>query len=1135
MKPFKEFGPSSWAIDNRVTMFLITFLIVVVGAFTWTTLPKENFPEIALPTIYVGTVYPGTSPADMENLVTRKIEKELKGVSGVKKITSNSIQDFATIFVEFETTVDVEEAKKDVQDAVDKAKSNLPDDLPRDPMVMDINLSELPIMYVNVSGDFDNVALKRYGEDLKDEIEELPQITRVDIVGAREKEIKVDVDLYQMQAKRMTFTDIENALAYENLALSGGQLDMNNRKVSVQLSGEFKTVEDIRQIVVKGFRGETAYLHEIAHVYEGFADRDSYARLNGKPVITLNVVKKSGKNLVEASDAIKGVIDEMKASKFPQNLTISVSGDQSQLTRNNIKELIDTIIIGFLLVTLILMFFMGLRDALFVAFAIPLSSFIAFMLLPILGFSMNLVVLFTFILALGIVVDDAVVVVENIHRILLEEKLPVVQAAKKATGEVIVPVLSGTMTTIMPFVPLMFWQGVIGKFMFFMPVVMILALTASLIVAYVISPVFAVTFMNKEDHADKPKNWKKLLIYSGIAILLGIIVHFMGGETSHVIGNFIIFCALFGIFYEGFLGKVVNDFQHRGIFIFKEAYRALLRRLLRYRWLVMVGMVVLFVGAFMFFGARGPKVVFFPVSEPNQVYVYVELPVATNVQVTDSITRVVEGRINNVIGRENPDVKSVVTNIAIGVADARSMDRTTKSNKGKVTIEFVEYKERKNVNTSEYLPKLREAVKDIAGANITVEGQKGGPPTAAPVQIDITAEDFEELRGVASHLRSYLDSVAVPGVEELKWNLELDKPELMINIDREKARRLGMSTGQIGMAIRTAIFGKEATKFRFNEDDYPVQIRLDEKYRKDIPTILNMNIIYFDMAVGMQKSVPISSVATVEYRTTYGGINRRDLKKIVSLTSNVVEGFNVQEVNQEVAFHLANYQKSHTIPSSITIKAGGEIEEQKETGAFLGVAGAASMLLIFLILMIQFNSLGNVLLILSQVVFSIIGVLLGFAIVRNDISIVMTGVGIVALAGIVVRNGIILLDYFKHLEEQGMPLEDAIVNGGAIRLIPVMLTALATILGMLPLAMSININFETLLAHGDAQWFVGGDNAAFWGPLAGTIIYGLSFATIVTLLVVPVMYYIKQRARAKIYGWFGWTKKPAHNHDDQHA
>jgi multidrug efflux pump len=1121
---FREFAISSWAIDNRTAIYLLTIIIVVFGAWSYKDLPKENFPEIQWPVIYVSVPYPGTSPEDIEKLVCKKIEKEVQSIEGIKEINSTSIQDFGNVFVEFETDVDIDEAKRDVQEAVNRAKGELPSDLPNDPQVIDIDLSQIPIMFVNLSGPYDKVALKDFAEDLQEEIEDFKEIRRVDIVGALEQEVKVDLDLFKMQASFISFGDVEKAISGENVIISGGEVDMDNQKVAVRVNGEFQSVSEIENLVIKSGKGNTVFLRDIASVTDGFKDQESYARLNGEPVITLNVIKKAGENLIDAADEIKVLIAEMEGKDFPEELTVTISGDQSMMTRNTLNELTNTIIIGFILVTLVLMFFMGVRDALFVGLAVPISSMIAFAVIPFMGFSLNLVVLFTFILAMGIVVDNAIVVIENTYRIFTEEGLPIVTAAKKAAGEVIAPVFSGTLTTIAPFTPLLIWPGSTGEFMSFLPVTMIITLVASLFVAYVINPVFAVSFMKK--HEGEKANYRKLLIYTGGMALLSLVFHLL---SMPLLGNLMLFMIAFVWFNALLLNRIILWFQEVAIPALKGAYRGTLRWSMNHSGLVMLIALVFLMGTGGVIGGSQLKVIFFPESDPNFVYVYNELPVGTNVEVTDSVTRTLEARVAEVITVENPNVKSMVTNIAIGAGDGNSFDQgSPKPNKGKITIEFVETKKRsEGFSTREVLEEIRKNVRGIPGAKVVVDKEQNGPPVGAPVELLLTSEDFDALIYTAKGLITYLDSVNVPGVEELKWDADAEKSELLVNVDRVKASELGITSMQIGTAIRTAVFGKEASKFRPDgtEDEYDITLRLADSYRDNLNDVMSMNITFMDQSSGMFKSIPISAVADMEYSSSYGSINRTDLEKSITISSNVLDGYNPTEVNEELAYWIDEYKETGRFSQEVNLSAGGETEEQAEQAAFLSKAFLAAIALIFLILVTQFNSLINVLIILSQVLLSIIGAMLGITLMGMDFSIVMNGVGIVALAGIVVNNGIILLDFIQHMEKQGTPLKEAVVEGSTIRFTPVLLTASSTILGLVPLALSMNINFETLITQLDPQIFFGGDSASFWGPLSWTIIWGLGFATVITLVFVPVLYYVTHRTNQRILRWLNISPK----------
>lgn len=1095
----------------------MTIIITLAGILSYVKLQKEKFPDIVIPTVFVGTIYPGTSPSDIENLVTRPIEKQIKAVSGVKKISSNSIQDFSMITVEFNTDVDVADAKQKVKDAVDKARTDLPTDLDQEPDVQEVNFSEMPIMYVNVSGDYSLDKLKDYAEDLQDKIESHTEITRVDMVGALDKEVQINVDMYKMQAARVTFADIERAVASENITISGGSIRVGDMKRTVRVVGQYVDPNKIGNIVVKSVAGANVPLRDIAEVKEGFEEQESFARLDNKPVITLNVIKRSGENLIEASDKIRTTIEEMQGSTLPKDLKITITGDQSTQTRHNLNDLINTIIIGFMLVTLILMFFMGTTNALFVGLSVPISMFLAFILMPTFGFSLNMIVLFAFLLALGIVVDDAIVVIENTHRIYHNTSMNIVKSAKVAAGEVFVPVLAGTLTTVAPFLPLAFWPGIVGKFMYFLPVTLIVTLMSSLLVAFIINPVFAVSFMKREGEVNKEKARKTFLISMAVLAAIALICY-LGGWIF--MANVTVFIMLFVALNKYVFTRMIHSFQNKLLPRFMVGYEKLLRWMLAGR---KPGIVLAFVFGLLFLsiiltGIRQPKVVFFPEGDPNFVYTYINMPVGTDQTVTDSVTREVEKRIYNVIGTNNPDVESVISNVAIGAGDEHERSVTAQSHKGKVTVAFVEYQFRQGEPTRNVLNKIREAVKGIPGAEITVNQEQNGPPVGKPISIEIAGEDFEELIQLSKQVEAYIDQQNIGGIEDLRSDLEDSNPEIVVNIDRERANREGLSTAQIGMEVRTAIFGKEASKFKRDEDEYPIQLRYAEPFRKDIGALMDMRITYRDMNTGMVRQIPLSSVADVSYSTTYGGIKRKNLKRMVTLSSNVLDGYNANEVVQQIQQSLQNFQT----PEGYEINMGGEQEEQKETADFLLLALGVSFCLIFLILVTQFNSTSKPIIILSEILFSIIGVLLGFSIFGMDISIVMTGVGIIALAGIVVKNGILIVEFTDILRAEGMELKEALVQAGKTRLNPVILTATATILGLVPLALGMNLNFYTLFTEFNPHFFMGGESAAFWGPLAWTIIFGLAFATIITLLVVPAMYLLNERLKNKLLG-----KKPA--------
>jgi multidrug efflux pump subunit AcrB len=1120
----KEFGPTSWSINNKTSIYIITVMLCLAGIFAYIKLGKEKFPDIVIPRIIVATVYPGTSPADIENLVTRQLEKEIKSVNGVKKINSTSNQDYCIVDVEFNSGVDVQYAKQLIKDAVDKAGNELPNDLPTPPTVQEVNLSELPIMNINLAGNLSVIQLKKFADDFQDKIEALPEITRVDIIGALDQQVNVDVDLNKLRASRLAFSDITRAISSENITVSGGSIDVGSQKRAVRVAGQYVNAADIADISIKNLNGAPVRLGDIATVVDGFKDRESYARLDGKPAITLNVVKRQGENLIDASDKIKQIIEEAKPS-LPKELTITVTGDTSNDTRVTLNDLINTIIIGFLLVTLILLFFMGTTNALFVGLSVPLSMFLAFVMLPTFGFALNMIVLFAFLLALGIVVDDAIVVIENTHRLLHEHpNLTTPKAAKFAAGEVFIPVLAGTLTTVAPFVPLLFWPGIVGSFMFYLPVTLILTLMSSLIVAFIMNPVFAVSFMKRDehlDHVDKPKLTRNFVL-TMVGFVVVAALGYLAGSTFF--GNLVLTVLGFILLDKFVLVYLIAGFQSTLLPKFQNGYASLVRVVtggtLWRQGLVLLGMVAVFIFSIVAVGIRKPKVAFFPKGDPKFIYTYLKMPVGTRVEVTDSVTKVLENRIYGVIGRNNPDVESVITNIAIGAGDPgeATAQGVSQSHLGKVGVAFKELSERKGQATSIYMDKIREVVKGIPGAEVSVDQESSGPPTGKEIAIEVAGDDYVALAKLSKKVTRYIDSLKIGGVEQLRSNLEDRNPEIAVNIDRNRANREGISTGQIGLEVRTAIYGSEASKFKTADDEYPIQVRYAKPYRDDVNAIVNSPLTFRD-ATGAIRQVPISSVANVTYSTTYGGIKRKDVKRVITISSNVLNGFTGPDVVAKIKTAL----KAYPVPNGYTIKMGGAEEDQKETSDFLPLAGLGAIGLIFLILVTQFNSFSKPIIILSEVLFSIAGVFLGLAITGMNISIVMTGVGIIALAGIVVKNGILLVEFTDMLRAQGMPLREAIILAGRTRLNPVILTATAAILGLIPLAIGLNIDFYELFNSGHPNFFIGGESVVFWGPLAWTIIFGLSFATIVTLVVVPVMYLLSETLKGKITG-----KNPDH-------
>ncbi|RPA67816.1 efflux RND transporter permease subunit [Cyclobacteriaceae bacterium YHN15] len=1114
----REFGLSSLSVDNQISVVILVLIITVLGLLAYRTMPKESFPEIVIPTVYVGTAYPGNSPVDMENLITRPIEKELKSINNVKSIKSTSVQDFSSIVVEFNPGVEISKAIQDVKDAVDKSKSELPTDLDQDPDVIEINTSDFPIMNINLSGNYTEEELKKYGEFLEDEIEKLPEISKAELRGTIEREIRIDADIYKMEAMGVSFGDISDAVSQENVTISGGNILAGEFRRALRITGEFKDPSELNDIIIKTENNKIVYLSDVAEVTDTYKERESYARSNKLPVVTVNVVKRSGENLLDASDKIKEIIQKAKAERFPADLEISVTNDQSTRTRSQVSDLENSIIFGVILVVLVLMFFLGFRNALFVGIAIPLSMFISFLILNFFGITLNLMVLFALILALGMLVDNGIVVVENIYRLMQEGK-SAIRAAKEGVGEVAWPIITSTATTLAAFLPLAFWDDIIGEFMKYLPITLIIVLSSSLFVALVVNPVLTSLYMKIQDF-DVVKPKKKPLMVALVFTVMAIISYLAGSLTF---GNLFLIVALLTIFNVFVLRGAIRWFQNVFLIYLEDLYEKTLKFALRgiNPYLFLGGTFLLLILSLALLGIRAPKILFFPDNQPALVNVFIENPIGTDTEATNNFMIEMEDELLELLEPYQNIVEAVITQVGQGTGDqSEGPSIANTPHKAKITISFVEYQYRKGVNTNTIMEEIRDLVEKYPGVLITVSKQLNGPPVGKAVNIEVSGEDYVKLIDYVADFREYLAAANIPGIEELKSDLELGSPEVLLKIDREKARRFGLSTSSIANDLRTALFGFEVSKFKEGEDDFPIQLRLKDEYRYDLASLINKKINFRDK-LGNKKEVPISAVAELEYGSTYGSVKRKDLNKVISIFSNVTDGYNATEINNQLKDLVAQYD----VPEGITVKFTGEQEEQAKSQAFLMRALFIAVSVIFLIIVAQFNSVTTPFIIMASVVLSTIGVFLGLVIFNMDFVVIMTGIGIISLAGVVVNNAIVLIDYTnlvreRKREELNTPegeflpfseLLNSIILGGKTRLRPVLLTAITTVLGLIPLAIGMNINFGTLLSSFDPQFFVGGDNADFWGPMAWTVIFGLTFATFLTLVIVPVMYLLADK------------------------
>lgn len=1044
----------SLAVDNKVAVYILMVIILLFGWRSYQRLPREAAPDITIPLVIVATPYIGVSPVDVEGLITQPLERALKGLKDIKHITSVSKEGLSTIRVEFNTGVDIDEALRRVRDKVNSTRPQLPNDI-LDPIVSEINISEFPIMYVNVGGEVGVARLKALAEDLRDRVEVIPGVLRADIVGGLEPEVQVNVDVYRMNAYQVSFDDVANAVRAENLSIPGGSIDTKAQNITVRVPGEFKEVKPLEDIVLKIQNGKPIYLRDVATVQYSFEDRQTFARLNKAEVVSVAVRKRAGENLLRIAAEVKKIVAE-EQTKLPPGITLEVSNDQSKFIVRMVNELENSIVTGMFLVVTSLFMFFGLKNSLLISTAIPLSMFIGFVVLSVFGITLNFVVLFALVLVLGILVDDAIVVIENIYRHQQEYTEPPAVAAKKAAGEVFVPVLTSTITTLSAFVPLLFWPGIVGDFMKFLPITLIVTLTASLFVAYVISPVQGAQWIDYKKEIKKAR---------------------FNLEHPHWYKKYNPFTILY---HE--VDKVFFPYL-------QKEYVKILQWTLRHKIKTVIGSFGLLFLVMVLFVLFNKGVEFFPNTEPSQVSVNVDAPPGTSLEVTNAIAHILEDRLQTIPGRK--DVEFIAASVGTS-QDPFDMGGQGTPNKATIAINFFEKIERKQSSFAT-LDEVRTTTVGIAGADIRVAKQQMGPPVGSPVSIEISGEDYAQLAALSRMVRERVKDVR--GVVDLKEDYNAGMPEVEIVVDREKAGLFWTSTGQVASTVRAAIAGVEASKYRVGEDEYKIRVRLREDQRKTAADLENLRINFMNRR-GQLLSIPLTSVATIHRKTSVTDIRRKDQKRVITVSGDI-EGRVQSEVLKEVQDRLVGLE----LPAGYAINLTGSQEEQQKASDFLSNAFVVTLLLVFLIMVVEFNSVRVPFVIMFSVILSLMGVMFGLIVTRTPLSVMMTGVGVVALAGIVVRNGIVLLDFVKHKHrEGGLSLDDALLEAGRIRLRPVLLTAAATVLGVLPMATGVDFNWTAF------HFVIGAESAGFWRPLAVAIIFGLTIATFLTLVIVPTAY-----------------------------
>jgi len=1136
----KEFGISSWAVENRVTVYILTLLIVITGVIAYVTMPREDFPEIIENKIYISSVFPGNSAQDVEKLITKPLEKEFKNISGIEKITSSSFQDYGMIIVEFGDKVTIEVAKSKIKDKVDIVKAdtdwpNLDNGSKVEPSVFELNISEeVPILNINLQGNYTTQQLKKYGELLQDDIEEIAEIKKVDILGVDDKEVEIAVDIFKMSAAQVSFDDIQNAVKYENMTLSGGNLISQGSRNNIRIVGEIKDPKELENIIVK-HNGGTVYLKDIAVVNFKEKEKTTYAREKGTEVVMLSVKKRSNQNMISAIDQVKEKIEEAKASYLPSNLKIELTNDQSSRVEHQVDELSNHIIFGIVLVMIVLMFTMGLRNSLFVGAAIPLSMLMAFSILSAFGLTLNTMVLFGLVMGLGMLVDDGIVVVDNVFA-NMKKGMNRVQASKVGIGEIAWPVISSTATTLMAFLPFALWPGTMGKFMKYFPITLTVTLSASLFVAMVVNAAMTGGSMEIEDKNVTKKSAKLYsIVFTIIAVIFVLVGNIYDSKFAKAIGHLAIISLVLMWLYKLKLYQWTQDFQHDFFPRMEDKYKIFLSKILTKKraWIALgaiITMLVLSVVLVVFVFPR--KVLFFPDNIPNQVITYIEYPQGTDIEKTNRATLFVEKQVIEVLNKyvdpktnKNYLAESIVSQVGVGAGnpnvDAGSASETPY--KGKVTVNFSEFKFRKGINTGDILEEIRGKVKGIAGATVTVEKDANGPPAGYPISIQLTGIDYDEMLKEADKMITYINSKNIPGIERLSIDVNKESPELEVKVDRVSAGSLGVSTGQLGFNLRRSVYGQEISTYKEGDDDYNITMRMQDDQRKNENVLFNQSLTFRNQNTGQMMQVPISAVSETEKTTTYNQIKRKNQKRIMTIYSNVLTGYNGDAITKQIAADLKGYE----LPKTVSYSFSGVQEEQGKNQSFLMYALFLALAGITIIIVLQFNSVSKTMVILFTVVLSFSGVFYGYVIANMDFVILMTMMGIISLAGIVVKNGIVLMDFFvllldkkvadNHLESHDDltldEIKEVIIESGKSRLRPVLLTALTAVLGLIPLAIGLNFDFFSLVTDLNPHIFMGGDNVIFWGPLAWTIIFGLTYATVLTLVMVPVMFYLVKRTK----------------------
>lgn len=1153
----KQFGISTWSILNKITVYVIIAIIMVGGIIAFFSMPRESFPEVIDKKVYISSVFPGNTAADVEKFIIKPLEQEIRGVSGIKDVKSMSFNDYGMIIAELNDDVSLEEAKTDIKDKADQVKADA--DWPTldtgakvEPNVFDLNIAEfLPIANINITGNYTLQQLKDFAEKLQDDMEALQSIKEASIRGVNDREVEVALDVYKMTASKVSFYDIAQAISGENKTISSGDIINEEKRLNIRVVGEITNPKQLLDISVNEKSG-TVYLKDIAEINFREQDKTTYAREFGQPVIMMDIKKRSGENMIDAVTKIEEIIAQAKEDYLPNDININITNNQAPQTENQVKDLINNIVFGVILVVGVLMFFLGFRNASFVGLAIPLSMLMSLMILSFIGVTLNTMVLFGLVMGLGMLVDNGIVVVENVYS-LMNQGYSRKEAAIQGVGEIAWPIIASTATTLAAFIPLALWPGVMGEFLKIFPLTLSVVLGSSLFVALIINSMLTSEFMLRESDEDKTINKKKLIRNSAILLVSGIVFLVLGYTLNiggmRIIGNTAIFFGIMIWIYEYVLFPASLWFQNVGLPWAENLYKNFLKWVLQRKrpvW-IMLGMVALLIFSFMLFGLVQPKVLFFPENEPNQIIVYIEYPEGTDIEKTNRLTHKIEKQVMSVmdeyvVKEDGEDynfmAEAVISQVGEGAGNPHTDAGSSAAipHKGKVTVSLREFKYRRGIKSSDVLEKVRSEVKGFAGASVTVEKDEVGPPAGYPVNIEIQGVDYQDMMDEAERMITFIENSGVQGLEELKVDVSRNVPELRVTVNKELAGAMGVTNEMVGGTLRQSVYGYEVSRYRpdGDDDDYPINIRLNKAQRYDENVIFNQPVTFTNPNTGEIIQIPISSITSQEKGQQFSKIVHEDYKRTITVYSNVLGNYNPTETVNKIKEKLTN--SNYQLPKGMSYSFTGEQEQQAENMSFLLKALLLAIAGILLIIVAQFNSISKPIIILSSVVLSFIGVFLGLITSGSDFIVMMTMMGIISLAGIVVNNAIVLIDYTQLLldrkkrnlslpENVMLPINDmkeSIINGGKSRLRPVLLTAITTVLGLIPLATGLNIDFEGLLMDYSPDIYLGGDNVMFWGPLAWTVIYGLVFATFLTLVAVPIMQYLVNRLKFRVrYGKSG--------------